>query len=72
MTVETLIKYLQCFDSELEVKVCKRTRTKLPLINPWCTEEVDMDVPLLCAPTVTIELVICDKLTPNSPVLLVI
>ncbi len=71
MTVETLIKYLQCFDNELEVKVCKRTRAKLPLINPWYTEEVDVEVPLLCAPTAAIELVIRDRLTPNSPVLLV-
>ena len=72
MTVETLIEYLRVFDVDLEVRVCKRTRMKLPLINPWETTEVDVEVPLLCAPTAEIDIVIRDKITPNAPVLVVI
>lgn len=72
MTVKTLIDYLRFFDSDLEVRICKRTRAKLPLIDPWKTEEIDVEVPLLCAPTATIDIVIRDKMTPDAPVLVVI
>jgi len=75
MTIKTLIKYLQFFEDndEVKAKVCKRTRTTLPMLNPWNeTKELDIEIPLLCAPTFEIELVVKDRLTPNAPVLIVI
>jgi hypothetical protein len=73
MTVETLIEYLQFLDAELEVRVCKRTKATIPCLNPWAkTEDVEVDLPLLCSPTQEIECLVHDKVTPNAPVLLVI
>jgi len=72
MIVKTLIDYLRFFDSNLEVRVCQRTRAKLPLIDPWKTEEAIVEVPLLCAPTAPIDIVVRDKNTPGAPVLVVI
>ena len=71
MTVGTLIEYLSFFDGGLEVVVCKRTRAKLPRIDPGKTTEEEVDIPILCLPTFEIEIVMHDTLTRNAPVLLV-
>ena len=72
MTVETLISYLQTFDSEIEVRVCRRTKAMIPLLDPWGTHEVEVEVPILCAPTAEIDCLMHDPVTPNAPVLLVV
>jgi len=73
MTIGTLIEYLQFFDSELEVKVAKQTRAKIPLLDPWKPPaETEVAIPILCAPTFEIERLVHDTLTRNAPVLLVI
>ena len=72
MTVDTLVKYLTCFDGDLEVVVCKRTRATLPFIKPDGVTEEEVDVPVLCIPTIEIECIMHDPVSYNAPVLLVI
>lgn len=72
MTVGTLIEYLQFFDVDLEVKVCKRTRAMIPILDPWKTEAEEVEVPILCAPTLEIECLVHDAIIHNAAVLLVI
>lgn len=70
MTVGTLIEYLQFFDMDLEVKVCKRTKAMIPIFDHFHTEEVEL--PILCAPTSEIECIVHDEVIHNAAVLLVI
>ena len=72
MTVGTLIEYLQFFDVDLEILVCKRTKAKIPILDPWKTTEEEVEVPVLCAPTSPIECLVHDKVIHNAAVLIVI